>query len=332
MNFIKKRLRHFFDKRAKLSDTATFGLNNIYVFFSRQGILFLLLLITTFVTGTNYGNNLVLGVFFYLFSVWAVSCFVTFTQVAKLTLQLNSISLSPSGDVAWVDIVAHTTGKSIHQIELYFDNPTDIYEQLSDDKKQLFTTHAKLTTAIIDKPATISLPVLTTKRGAMTLPRLVVKTQYPLGVVMAWSYVRFASVAWIYPKPKSFDWQLIKNTSTGDTAHDSNYYRQGQNDFDMLDTYKQGESLSRVSWQHVARGAGFLTKQFADQVGDKRSLNYQDMPAVHHEDKLSELAFAVIELGKTGTPFILSLPEQTTQLGVGDEFVKSCLLLLAKSP
>lgn len=324
MNFFKKRLQQFFDERAGVSDIAKFGLNNIYVFFSKQGLLFLLLLATTFLTGTNYGNNLILGVFFYLFSVWVVSSFVTFMQLSKLTVKFDNISLSPSDDVAWVDIVIDTTGKSVHQIELYFDKQSSLPKAV--------LAKAKAISVLVDKPTSVRLPIKTFGRGQMTLPRLVVKSQYPLGVVMAWSYVRFASKGWVYPKPVSFDWQLIKNTSLGDNNHDSNHYQQGQDDFDMLDSYKQGESLSRVSWQHMARGMGMLTKQFATQVGDKQVLAYDDMPAVHHEDKLANLSFAVLEVAKTGTPFILSLPNHTTKLGCGDDFVKACLLLLAKSP
>ncbi len=56
--------RQFFDKRTPRQDSFGLGLRNIYIFFSRQGWLFLLLLLVTFVTGTNYGNNLVLGLFF----------------------------------------------------------------------------------------------------------------------------------------------------------------------------------------------------------------------------------------------------------------------------
>lgn len=149
---------------------------------------------------------------------------------------------------------------------------------------------------------------------------------------MSWAYARFASTAWVYPKPVAFDWQLIKNIRTGNNDENSNYYNKGQSDFDMLDEYVEGESLARVSWSHVARGMGMLTKHFADATGERWQLNYHDMPAIHHEDKLSELCYAVLQMHDNNTPFILNLPDISTDLGVGDEFKNECLLLLAKTP
>lgn len=330
MNALTNKLNAFFDKRAKVGDIAQLGLNNVYVFFSKQGTLFLLLLLTTFITGTNYGNNLILGVFFYMFSVWVVSSFVTFSQLSKLTIKLQSISLAASDDVAWVEIAIDSKDKLAHQIELFFDDKRDD-NALSDNNKTLLAQQSKAIIARIDGSSVVKLPVMTTKRGMMKLPRLVIKSQYPLGVVMAWSYVRFQQHAWVYPKPISFDWQLIKNSQTGEQGHKSNYYKKGQDDFDMLDSYQQGESLARVSWSHFARGMGMLSKQFADQVGEKRQLNYHDMPAIHHEDKLAQLSFAILALASTNTPFMLSMPNQSTAIGTGDDFIHHCLLLLAKS-
>ena len=78
-----------------------------------------------------------------------------------------------------------------------------------------------------------------------------------------------------------------------------------------------------------------FTKHFADPVGHEQTLDYADMPAAHHEQKLAQLAYGALELGQLGVPFQMQLPTDTrtsTTVGQGDAFTQACLLRLAKVP
>lgn len=191
-------------------------------------------------------------------------------------------------------------------------------------------THRKVTLAAIDQEVMVTLPVLTDSRGAVVLPRLNIKSTYPLGVVQAWSYGFFAQTGFAYPAPIAFE-DTTKTLTQSFDDNTSQFYRAGQDDFDRLDSYKDGESLARVSWSHFARGAGMLTKQFADPVGQTFSIDYQTMPASNHEEKLGQMTYALLALegGQLAFRFVLPSGEWT---GVGDEFIRSCLLHLAKEP
>ena len=151
----------------------------------------------------------------------------------------------------------------------------------------------------------------------------------------AWSYVYFARTAWVYPKPEVFDWQTYYSEASLEDLPTGGQYRQGQDEFERLDNYREGESLARVSWGHVARGQGMFTKHFSDPVGHEPTLDYMDMPAAHHEQKLSQLAYGAMALGQLGVPFRMRLPHDApsaTPLGEGDNFAQTCLLRLAKAP
>ncbi len=184
----------------------------------------------------------------------------------------------------------------------------------------------------------IRLPITTYKRGQLELPRLKISTIYPLGIMRAWSYVYFARTAWVYPKPEEFDWQAQYVTANLDDLPSAGQYSQhiqGQDDFERLDNYIEGESLARVSWGHVARGQGIFTKHFVDPVGHEQSLNYADMPAIPHEQKLAQLAHGAITLGRLGVPFKMQLPNEAhsvATIGQGESFTQTCLLKLAKAP
>lgn len=330
MRVLTDRFNYFFASRTPSADEVNLSIKNVYVFLSRQGLLFGILLLVTFVAGINYANNLVLGLCFYLFSVWVISVFYTYLQVASLRIRFVEAPLVQAGDTAWVSVeLSIRSGKPSHQIQLYFDDgkrPAGLRALLwGYDKPN------KINVATVSALTTIQLPMTTDKRGVTTLPRLVIKSTYPLGVVQAWAYVYFATPIYVYPKPIAFDWQEYKAHAIDGDEH-SYLYKIGQDDFDRLDNYVMGESLARVSWSHVARGSGLLTKHFADPQGRQWQLDYANMPGAAHEARLSELSYAVLQMQDAQTPFILTLPSGQGTLSQGDEFVKQSLLRLAKEP
>lgn len=364
---MSRRFRRFFANRAPRQDTATLSLRNVYIFFSREGLLFALLLLITFIAGINYANNLVLGLCFYLASLWLISLHLTFAHVSGLKVQLMEVSMAATGDPVWATIqIEQSSRQPSRQLLLQFEQPsasadanaTDLDNQhLSLQQNNSNLNHASHSPSL-DSPAlhidtskmdtslrlaelkgtqTIQLPIITNKRGRLELPRLQISTVYPLGIMRAWSYVYFAMPAWVYPKPIAFEWEEKQVIASDDDSEASMHSVQSQNDFDMLDTYVEGESLSRVSWAHVARGQGMLTKHFADLVGREQRLDYADMPAAHHEQKLAQLSHAVQQMGKSGLPFQLVLPNDSSagdagRIGQGDAFIKASLLRLAKTP
>ena len=347
-------LSRWFAARAPRSDSATLNLRNVYIFFSREGMLFALLLIITFIAGINYGNNLVLGLCFYLISVWLISFHVTFAHISGLQVRLLDVTMAEAGSPVWVTLQLRNESRQPRRQLLF------LFEQLSFDqvgveqatkqksdktgkkahKKKPSTNNQNsiLVTRLQDEQI-IRLPVQTYSRGQLELPRLKIKTVYPLGIMRAWSYVYFSRSAWVYPKPETFDWQAQYAIVSQEDLPTGGQYRQGQDDFERLDNYIEGESLARVSWGHVARGQGMFTKHFADPVGHEQTLDYADMPAAHHEQKLAQMAYGTLKLGELGVPFNMRLPNDmpfdnysAATMGEGEVFAQTCLLRLAKVP
>lgn len=344
-------MSRWFAKRAPKSDSATLHLRNVYIFFSREGLLFAVLLAITFIAGINYGNNLVLGLCFYLISVWLISFHVTFAHISGLKVQLIDVTMAEVGKPVWVTLkVLNTSRQPRRQLLFSFDQDRELGTKLSTGQK-----HKKATTSDRSEHADsgknpqksvllsrlqdekiIRLPIKTRVRGQLELPRLQVKTVYPLGIMRAWSYVYFARMAWVYPKPLPFDWQTQYSQTNSEDLPLGGQYTQGQDDFDRLDSYIEGESLARVSWAHVARGQGMLTKHFGDPIGHEQLLAYSDMPAATHEQKLAQLAYGALTLGQLNVPFKMQLADdsasKTATLGQGEVFAQACLLRLAKTP
>ena len=334
---ITSAVSRWFASRAPKSDSATLNLRNVYIFFSREGMLFAVLLIITFIAGINYGNNLVLGLCFYLISVWLISFHVTFAHISGLQVRLLEVTMAEAGAPVWVTLQLQSDSRQPRRQLLFSFDLTDKKTDREIKKKtknNMNSQHSVLVTRLQGEQ-TIRLPVQTHKRGQLELPRLKIKTVYPLGIMRAWSYVYFARTAWVCPKPEVFDWQQQYGVASQEDLAAGGQYRQGQDDFERLDSYIEGESLARVSWGHVARGQGMLTKHFADPVGQEQTLDYGNMPAAHHEQKLAQLAHGVLTLGQLGVPFTMCLPNDVPSavvMGEGNSFAQACLLRLAKAP
>ena len=325
----KTALARWFAKRAPRSDEARLSVRNVYIFFSKEGLLFALLLLITFVAGINYGNNLVLGLCFYLVSIWLISFHITFAHLSGLQVRLLELTTAEAGEPVWATIeLSSRSSKPRRQLRFVFDGQDA-------DNKDTISEQTPVVLSSIKEAQTLRLPIMTNKRGALILPRLHISTVYPLGIMRTWSYVYFARQTWVTPKPLAFDWQANTQSVRGDEQTAGGQYVSGQDDFERLDDYVAGESLARVSWAHVARGQGMFTKHFADPVGHEQALQYTQMPSMHHEDKLRELAYGVKMLGQMGVPFQMHLPQDSAdnhKVGQGDAFVQACLIRLAKLP
>lgn len=324
------------------------ALSKAYVFFSRQGGLFALLLVVTFVTGVNYGNNLILGFLFYLFGIWLISVFMTYSHLAALSVKLNPVMPVQAGECAKIDIQINNKGGTARQITAGFAtkalgvsppkrtvfgiplNKQLTKAQAGHQKPEQTANHQVLpcaTISAIDDTAMTSLYLTTHRRGVFDIPRLTISTVYPLGIMQAWRYAVFTKKIAVYPAPLAFDRPMyVQVGEQMATAH-----IKGQDEFLGLDTYKEGESLARVSWRHLASGQGMLLKQFTDPIGQVWAVDYFAMPSELPEDKLANLAYLLCLLKKETVSFEFVLPSGRWQ-GSGEQFVNDCLVKLAYEP
>lgn len=333
---VASRIEPWFKRRSPPTREITLGLKNVYIFLSREGIFYTLLLLIIFVAGINYGNNLVLGLCFLLASLLIVTIHYTFAHLAGLRLKLIDISHAQVDDHIQVRLEVSSQSKQPHrQIRLSFANQAlDINAPLSRSAIGRMQSQSLDVVTInqIQAPQVISLWLKADKRGRLSLPRLTVSTVYPLGILQAWSYVFIDGYAWVYPKPLAYE-VMAQPFVVSDAEQSASQQNQaGQDDFDQLDSYSAGESLARISWAHVARGQGLLSKRFVDPVGQQQVLDYYQMPAVTHEDKLRQLRFGIDELAQGQVAFRLRLPDGEGTMGQGQNFVQDSLIRLAKTP
>jgi uncharacterized protein (DUF58 family) len=333
---VARAIEPWFKRRAPLTRDISLGLRNVYIFLSREGIFYLLLLVITFIAGVNYGNNLVLGLCFLLGSLLVITIHYTFAHMAGLRIVLLDVGNAQVGDKVRVRLQVSGKGKQPHrQIRFSFARQGfELKQPLSGNPSSTakVQSHESITISQIREPQIVELWLPAPKRGRLNLPRLTVSSVYPLGILQAWSYVFLDGYAWVYPAALAYDIKA-EQLVISDQMHAASLQNQaGQDDFEQLDSYVPGESLARISWGHVARGQGLLSKRFVDPVGQEQVLDYYQMPAANHEDKLRQLRFGIDALAQSQDAFRLKLPDGEGVMGQGYGFVQESLLRLAKTP
>ncbi len=334
-HYLDTKFESWFKRRAPMTQSARLTVRNVYIFFSKEGVMYALLLLITFVAGTNYANNLILGLCFLLASLMVVTIHYTFAHLSGLNIKLVDVGNATEGEKIQVRLQVSSESRQPHrQIRLSFGSQDfDLKQPLQNPNPK--TTATPLNTILINQvkePKIVSIYLKADKRGKFVLPKLTVSTVYPLGILRAWSYVFFEGHGWVYPKAMEYDVKATQYALSFDEEVASTQTQAGQEDFEQLDNYVAGESLARISWAHVARGQGLLSKRFVDNVGQQQVLDYYQMPATTHEDKLRQLRFGVDKLSQQQVQFRMILPDGDGVMGQGQAFMQDSLLRLAKTP
>ena len=308
----RPKVQAWMSRRLPPTRSVVLNQKRIFIFLSAEGVLFSVLLLITFIAGVNYANNLILGFCFFLGSILVVSIHHTFAHLSGLKVSVLYGEDSAVGGTASYHIQLSATGQRPH--------------------RQLLVTwggHSRLLDAVL-APQTEVFALDTPKRGQFFPERLKISTVYPLGILRAWTYVQFDESVWVAPASLACD--LPRHSRVAALDDDAVERVDGQDEFEELKSFVPGESMARISWGHLARGQGLLSKRFTDAQGQDQVLDYASMPARDHESKLSQLAYWVREFERQQIAYELILPTARLPIGSGREHAKQALRLLAEQP
>ncbi len=291
-------------KRFQFSQQKQLSQKDVLVFIYRQGYLYLVLILITFVAGVNYANNLILGFCFLISAVLCVSFYLTFKQLHDLKIELIA------DDIGQV-------GNSLN-LHFYFQQqqlrPRYVYIKAGDQIAKFYLNAAK---------QQFILPFYTEQRGKFDYPIIQIYSVYPFGLVRAWTYLYHQHSAWIAPKAEAF---------TAENKYYFNRFEPDMDEFRELRNYQSGDSLQAVSWKQFARGQGLYVKVF-EQYQDEHSIeiHYEHMPSQSHEEKLEFVMGLVEQCEQQQCAYSLHLPQAELPQGAGEEQLRKVKQLLAQA-
>ncbi|MDB6060475.1 MAG: hypothetical protein JWM78_578 [Verrucomicrobiaceae bacterium] len=281
----------------------------VFIFPSRTGLFFLLVLAVMLIAAINYQNNMAFALVFFLFSLFVVVILHTYSNLSGLRIEALRGNATFAGEIAEFDIqIERTNTRNYHSIALGWPG-------------QPFAV-----TSLIDKPSSVvKLFHASTLRGWLQPARLSVATVYPLGLLRAWTWIDLDIDAVVYPRPLESARPLNGGDGNGNSER---LIKHGSEEFHDFRPYRRGDNLRHVMWRSYAKGQPLQSKQFAELLTQTHWLDY-DAVEGNRERRLSVLCFWVLELQKRNEQFGVKLPGQKLAPGSGEEYAQRALRMLA---
>ena len=324
MNIIsQQRINKWLDKRIPAANEFHLDHRNIFIFPAKFGALYLLLCMLLFLLGTNYQNNLMLLLCYFLLALFLVNLLSSYVNFTRLAVCMGKVPEIYAGDDAnlslWInaDKALKTPMHGIVNLSFMGHNVSNWFD--CDD---------------FNNP--ISLNYRSTVRGWQQLDRITFSSYYPLGLFKCWTHLAFNTKILIFPKPLPCQIDLVDSPVASDESsasqHSMNKSSNSHDDFSHLKAYQLGEPLRHVAWKQVAKGRGMLSKEFSSSEHLSGWLVLNNSPLNQVENALSKLCFQVLELSRTGQQFGLELGYTRIAPNSGENHRIACLSALAQYP
>ncbi|MFT7246337.1 MAG: hypothetical protein ACI82A_003711 [Candidatus Azotimanducaceae bacterium] len=283
------RFQSWLDRRVPPSNSVTLHQKNIFILPTRHGFYFVVLILFMMLAGINYQNSLIFALAFLLVSLFVVSILHTFRNLSGLCLQGGHGTSVFAGEDAEFTVRLSRAG-----------NRT--FEALNVGWQADMMQGADLLEAASCR---LKIYVPTQQRGRFNPGRLLVQTYYPVGLFRAWSWVDLDLHTVIYPQP-IFAGEISSASSS--TNEGEIQQRNGVDDFYGLRNYQHGDSIKQIAWKTYARTGDLHIKEFAAYVDRRIWLEWDNLPGLDREARLSRLAWWVIQVSKSTDDYGLRLP------------------------
>lgn len=306
---LNKRFDAWLNKRMPAEDNIILHRSNAFIFPSRAGGMFLATCIIMFLFGTNYQNNLILFLVYFLLSFMLTCLLLSYRNLSGIVLTATSSDDQfVNKDCAFI-LRVEAKANNAQQTTFAFKRQQSTIQSVVDTRQ-------------------VTLFSKSTQRGWFKPGRVTIQSYYPFGLFRVWTHLDFGFTCLLYPTPIK---HALNNVMLSGQATSSGHRetKAGVDTFSTLKPFQQGESLKSVAWKQVAQGRGTFTKQFEEEQGGDVHLSLAAINGGTIEEKLSMLAYQVINYEQQGLHYALDLGESMVKLNSGAAHQKQCLRALA---
>lgn len=282
-----------------------------YIFPTRYGWIFFLVLLGMLIGAINHNNNLAFIFTFLLSGMALISLFYTHRNLAGI--RIGPVRCDPvfAGDPAHLHMTIHGPRFLRNAIDLSFPKDTVVQTDMAPDHE-----------------LQIQIPLSLTKRGKHKPPPLSIETRFPVGLFRSWLSVRLAAEIIVYPRPIFSEFPSMNGSASGEG--DTEGKIRGVDDFQGLQPYAPGDSPGRISWKAFSRGRGLFTKLFSAGGGyEEIILDWNAFPDPDPEKRLSNLCYCIIAAHDSGLSYGLTIPGLVIEPARSNRHRLSCLKALA---
>jgi uncharacterized protein (DUF58 family) len=286
----------------------------IYILPTRLGLMYAATVVTMGIGGMNYGNNLALMLAFLLAALGFVAMHHTHRNLAGLLIRTQANEPVFAGQLLQIQLTIHNPSP---QLRLALQAETRLDGELLQAQPIHVDTGAQ---------GLAQVPVISQRRGWLSIERMTVCTRYPFGLFRGWTVLHLPLKCLVYPKPS--ERSSTPPPSELDTRSTQDLHR-GDDEFAGLRVFHPGDSPKRIAWKAYAREQGLLTKQYAGAAVSTCMLDWDSLAGLDVEARLSRLCRWVIDSHQQGIAYGLRLPGFNAEPALTEAHRARCLNALA---
>ncbi len=272
-------------------------------------MLFILLLML--VTATNYQNSMAFLLTFILASLGFNVIIQTYRNLTGLNIRTKRADPIFAGQSLSIPLIVTATEDKNH-FSIGFGCRTEVQQ-------------------VLDIPTgrsrEIAIKVLPEDRGWYNPGKLYTATNYPMGLLLVWSWFQFKQQYLVYPTP--IDPGKIVQKTAEKIDCEQGEMGIGNEDFAGIRSYRKGDPKRKIHWRAYAREQGLHTMEFVEPEGKSSFLDYDSFTGIEPELRLCWLCFLILQAESSGEHYGLKLPGTLIEPDQGDRHRQQCLQTLA---
>lgn len=311
LGYLRQRIQQWIASRPRRqAGPVCIERKRIYIVPTRFGYGFGLLLLVMLLGAMNYSNSMAFAMTFLLAGMGLLG--MHHTHANLLNLRVHRAATSPvfAGEEAqFAVLLENPSATARYAVSVGWpDAPPS---------------------AVVDVPAqgqtSAALPLASHRRGWLAAPRFAVATEFPLGLLHAWTWVELDAKTIVYPRPAPAPGNPPQ--AIGGQGHGL-ADMPGVEEFAGLKPYVPGDAAHSIHWKSFAKTGTPQVKRFADAQAEEQVLDF-DATLGSLDERIARLTAWVLAAEAAHTPYRLRLPNADFGPAVGPAHAADCLAALA---
>lgn len=217
---LRARMWRWLTKRQPAARAVQLNQKILFVFPTRFGFSTLVLVVLFYILGTNYQNNLILMLAYFLLALLLICIGLSYLNLSGLTLSAGKEQAGFVGESLLLTVHLDSISKRFAIQGGFIEQPSIL---------------------LSESQTTFALQLNT--RGHFQTPRIRLCSDYPFGLIRTWCYVSLDQCYWAYPAPKRNS--KIVPAGDGELSGDLAWHH--------LSSYLPGDPIKNIDWKKLAR-------------------------------------------------------------------------------
>ena len=302
----------YLKKRIPNKNTVKLTINNTFILPSSFGWSCMGIIVCLFILGTNFQNNIILLLCYFLLAMVLLAIFHSYFFFVQHEIRFSEIAADFENRQPYLPIQIQSTldykGSSLLFV---IDNKITL--------RNLQNSHSH----------SIKMPLGNYQRGYYKCPKIKLTATYGFGLFTCWTQLSPNINFFVYPAMQKSVMTLFRTNSDAQLAHASDSQYVISDDLQGIREHQLTDPIHHVSWKHVAKGQGMLTKDFSENRGVSGWLRLKDLAHLDTEEALKCLCYQIQQLDKDQVQFGLDLGDTKILPHEGQTHLHACLVQLA---